>query len=57
MYNYMQPVVASIVAIAVGLDSFGYQQGLAGLLVFAGVYIVTQSKSRAQLEAEKQLKG
>jgi drug/metabolite transporter (DMT)-like permease len=57
MYNYMQPVVASIVAIALGLDSFGYQQALAGLLVFAGVYIVTQSKSRAQLEAEKQLRG
>lgn len=57
MYNYMQPVVASIVAIAIGLDSFGYQQALAGLLVFAGVYIVTQSKSRAQLEAEKQLRA
>lgn len=57
MYNYMQPVVASIVAIAIGLDSFGYQQALAGLLVFAGVYIVTQSKSRAQLVAEKQLRA
>lgn len=53
MYNYMQPVVASIVAIAMGIDRFGYQQALAGLLVFAGVYIVTQSKSRAQLEVER----
>lgn len=53
MYNYMQPVVASIVAISAGIDKFGYQQALAGLLVFAGVYIVTQSKSRAQLEAER----
>lgn len=53
MYNYMQPVVASIVAISAGIDTFGYQQALAGLLVFAGVYIVTQSKSRAQLEAER----
>jgi len=53
MYNYMQPVVASLVAIFWGIDKFGYQQALAGLLVFAGVYIVTQSKSRAQLEAEQ----
>ena len=27
---------------------------MATLLVFLGVYVVTQSKSRAQLEAEKQ---
>lgn len=54
MYNYMQPVVASLVAIFWGIDKFGYQQALAGLLVFAGVYIVTQSKSRAQMEAERQ---
>ena len=53
MYNYMQPVVASIVAVVAGIDTFGYEQALAGLLVFSGVYIVTQSKSRAQLEAEK----
>ena len=57
MYNYMQPVVASLVAIVWGIDQFGYQQALAGLLVFAGVYIVTQSKSRAQLEAERQQKA
>lgn len=55
MYNYMQPVVASLVAIVWGIDKFGYQQALAGLLVFAGVYIVTQSKSRAQLEAERHI--
>jgi drug/metabolite transporter (DMT)-like permease len=53
MYNYLQPVMASIVSIYIGLDKFGIQQGLAGLLVFSGVYIVTQSKSRAQIEAEK----
>jgi len=55
MYNYMQPVVASLVAIVWGIDKFGYQQALAGLLVFAGVYIVTQSKSRAQLVAERHI--
>ena len=53
MYNYVQPIMASLVAILVGIDRFGYQQALAAILVFSGVYIVTQSKSRAQLEAEK----
>jgi drug/metabolite transporter (DMT)-like permease len=57
MYNYVQPVMASLVAVLVGIDNFGYQQGLAALLVFAGVYVVTQSKSREQLEAERQLKN
>lgn len=53
MYNYVQPIMASLVAIVIGIDHFGYQQALAAVLVFSGVYIVTQSKSRAQLEAEK----
>lgn len=53
MYNYVQPIMASIVAIWFGIDSFGYQQLVAAALVFTGVYIVTQSKSREQLEDEK----
>jgi len=53
MYNYVQPIMASLVAIFIGLDAFGYEQALAGVLVFSGVYIVTQSKSKAQLDAEK----
>ena len=56
MYNYVQPVVASMVAVAIGIDIFGIEKAVAGVLVFAGVYIVTQSKSKAQLDAEKALK-
>lgn len=56
MYNYVQPIVASIVAVMMGIDKFGYHQGLSALLVFSGVYIVTQSKSRAQMEAERKNK-
>ncbi len=52
MYNYVQPIVASIVTVALGMDVFGWQKGIAIGLVFLGVYIVTHSKSRAQLEAE-----
>lgn len=52
MYNYVQPVMATIFAVVIGVDTFGFLQGLAAMLVFTGVYFVTQSKSRAQLEAE-----
>ncbi|GHT07574.1 membrane protein [Bacteroidia bacterium] len=54
MYNYLQPIVSSLVAVALGLDVFGLTKGAATFLVFLGVYVVTQSKSRAQIEAEKQ---
>lgn len=52
MYNYVQPIVASISAVLLGMDTFGWQKGVAIALVFLGVYIVTQSKSRAQMETE-----
>ena len=52
MYNYLQPLFASLVAVAIGLDMFGWNKILAAILVFVGVYVVTQSKSR-----EEMLKG
>ena len=51
MYNYVQPVVACIVSICMGLDAFNLTKGLAIVLIFGGVYLVTISKSRKQLEA------
>lgn len=53
MYNYAQPVVATIVSVALGLSAFSFSIGVAVLLIFSGVYFVTQSKSRAQLDAEQ----
>ncbi len=53
MYNYMQPVVGSSVAVWMGLSDFGWMKAVAAMLIFVGVYAVTQSKSRADLEAEK----
>ena len=46
MYNYVQPIVASLIAVLWGMDTFGVMKGIAVALVFTGVYIVTQSKSR-----------
>ena len=53
MYNYLQPLFASSVAIVAGLDTFGWNTLLAAVLIFTGVYVVTQSKSRAQVLGEK----
>lgn len=54
MYNYLQPIIAAVVAIVLGQDVFGWEKAFSAVLVFLGVYIVTQSKSRQQLEQEKQ---
>jgi drug/metabolite transporter (DMT)-like permease len=53
MYNYLQPLVSSFVAVILGMDTFGWIKSIAAILIFSGVYIVTQSKSRAQMEKEE----
>ena len=53
MYNYVQPIVGTSVSILLGMGTFGPAKGLAVVLVFSGVYIVTQSKSREQMLAEQ----
>lgn len=53
MYNYVQPIVSTAVSVAAGLAVFGWVKALAALLIFAGVFLVTKSKSREQLDAEK----
>ena len=52
MYNYLQPLVASLVAVLAGMDRFTTIKAAAVVLVFAGVYAVTRSKSKAQMDAE-----
>lgn len=50
MYNYIQPLVACIVAICLGIESFNFMKIVAVLLVFMGVYLVTISKNRHDIE-------
>lgn len=45
MYNYVQPIVATILAVAMGVGSFGWRELTAMLLVFGGVYIVNRAKN------------
>lgn len=54
MYNYVQPTIATIISIAIGLDKMTWLKVVAMILVFAGVWIVNQSRAAAPiLHAEK----
>lgn len=50
MYNYVQPIVGASVSVIIGLGTFGWTKAFASVLIFAGVYVVTQSKSRKQTQ-------
>lgn len=49
MYNYIQPLVACIVSVCLGMDSFNLIKVFAIILIFSGVYLVTASKSRKEM--------
>ncbi len=51
-YNYIQPVVSTIVAISWDLDNFNLLKIASILLIFIGVFMVSRSKSRVQIESE-----
>lgn len=42
VFIYLQPVFATVFAIGLGKDQLSWEKGLAALLIFAGVYLVTQ---------------
>lgn len=45
MYSYVQPIIAIAVSIAIGMDALTWQKALATVMVFAGVVIVSRSRS------------
>lgn len=51
LYGYLQPLIATIMGIAVGMDRLSWQKILAAILVFTGVVLV--NKSRAAQTTEK----
>ena len=53
MYNYVQPVVAMAITIMAGTNTLTVTKSIAACMIFLGVYIVTRSKSRADIEATK----
>ena len=53
IYNYVQPLVSVTVSILTGIGVFKPSQGLAVILVCLGVWLVTKSKSRADMVKEQ----
>jgi drug/metabolite transporter (DMT)-like permease len=53
IYNYVQPLVSVIASLLMGIGILRWSQGLAVVLVFSGVWLVTKSKSRRDMEKEK----
>ena len=50
MYSYVQPIIAIMVSICVGMEMLTWQKILAAAMVFGGVVIVSYSKSRVNME-------
>lgn len=46
MYSYVQPIVAIVVSICVGMDTLSWQKVVAAATVFTGVIIVSRSKRK-----------
>ena len=48
MYSYMQPIIAIVISICIGMDTLTWQKVLAAIMVFGGVIIVSYSKSKVE---------
>lgn len=57
IYNNAQPLIASTIAIVIGQDVFSWEKPVAATLVFTGVYLVTQSKSKEDIQKKEQCSG
>jgi drug/metabolite transporter (DMT)-like permease len=44
VFIYLQPLFAAIIAIGLGKDQLNYVKIVAAVLIFTGVYLVTQKK-------------
>jgi drug/metabolite transporter (DMT)-like permease len=53
VYNYVQPIVSVAASLLMGIGILKPTHALAVVLVFSGVWLVTKSKSRRDLEKEK----
>lgn len=56
VYNYVQPIVAVAASLIMGISTMKLTHVLAVVLVFCGVWLVVKSKSRKDIEEERQEK-
>lgn len=52
MYSYVQPIIAIIISIYLGMDTLSWQKVLAAIMVFGGVVIVSRSKTAKQIKQQ-----
>jgi drug/metabolite transporter (DMT)-like permease len=45
MYSYIQPIIATVLSIILGMDILTWQKILAAAMVFGGVIIVSRSRA------------
>lgn len=45
MYSYVQPIIATVISICIGMDGITWQKVLAAVMVFTGVFVVSRSKA------------
>ena len=48
MYSYVQPIIAIVISITVGMEMLTWQKVLAAVMVFGGVVVVSYSKGRVE---------
>lgn len=53
LYGYLQPIIATIVAICIGTDLMTWQKGLAVIMVIAGLTIVNNSRAAKPAESKE----
>ena len=56
MYGYLQPIIAIFIAISTGMDTLTLTKLAAALMVFAGVWLVNQSRAAGDTRVEKEAK-
>ena len=54
VYNYVQPIVAVAASLIMGISTMKLTHVLSVVLVFSGVWLVVKSKSRKDIEKERQ---
>jgi drug/metabolite transporter (DMT)-like permease len=48
VFIYLQPLFATVFAISLGKDSLSLVKIIAAILIFVGVYLVTQKKANTE---------
>lgn len=46
MYSYVQPIIAIAISVCIGMERLTWAKGVAALMVFTGVFIVSRSRAR-----------